>query len=499
MKYKIVYFLLIFLFSANTFSTPLQTVTRQLQASIDNNLEKLTVEEQHYLKEHPRIKVHSIPDAAPYMSINKDGKIVGHSIDYINLLASKMGLEVEVIQGYTWNQYIELIKEEKIDVMLNIKKTKLREDFLAFTTPYSSINNSLFVRKNSPFNTLNDFKGKTISVVEGYAQISLLEKLYPSITLLLVSDEIKAFKMVSFGKTDGTIHNLGIGSVIISKYNLTNLTPAFEIQDRNFYVDLHLATNKKNKHLRSILEKSKALVTEAEMTDIDNKWLEQKQIYDSYKLGYELFKYILIFITIIIAMVLYRYLIVRKINQKLIKQSKELKDTKDELRHLAFTDSMTNLYNRRYFIEASETILNLAIRNKTESFVIIIDIDDFKQVNDSYGHKIGDDVIILCANKFKELTRDSDLICRWGGEEFTILFPEINLDGALKIAEKIRLAIENIEIVLADNTEIKFTISIGLSQITSDDMDIHASIARADEALYNAKETGKNKVCTSLA
>jgi len=301
--------------------------------------------------------------------------------------------------------------------------------------------------------------------------------------------------MVSFGKADGTIHNLGIGSVLISKYNLSNLTPAFEIQDKNFYIKLHLATNKKNKHLRNILEKSKSLITESEMQDIDNKWLEQKQIYERYKIDYELFKYILIIIVMIIVMGLYRYYIIKKVNKKLIKQSKELRDAKEKLQQLAFTDPLTSLYNRRYFIESSIRLLKLATRNKIESFVIIIDIDNFKQVNDAYGHKVGDNVIVYCAKKFKELTRNSDIVCRWGGEEFTILFPETSLPGALEISEKIRSSIENSIIILENKEELKFTISIGLSKIINEDgTNIDVSISRADKALYHRKTFQNRKL-----
>jgi len=463
-----------------------------------NNKYILTVEEQRYLKEHPSIKVHSTADTRPYMFI-ENGIVQGYSIDYIRLLASKVNLKINIIQGYTWNEYIELLKEEKIDVMLNIIDTKDRENFFLFTKPYFTIVNSVFTRENSTYNSLSDFNGKTLSVVKGFSDIPLLKKFYPKINLLMVDTEKDTFKMLAFGKADGTITNIGVGNSIIAKYGLTTIVPSFEIQDKRFKISISIATNKRNKHLLHILDKAQSLVTNEEKKALDNKWLVETKLYEKYKINYKLLKYALIIIFTIIVLGLYRYIVIQKMNTKLIKQSKELNDARKELELLASTDPLTSLYNRRYFIEISENILHLTARKRVDSFVIIIDIDDFKNVNDTYGHKVGDDVIVKCADIFKKLTRHSDIICRWGGEEFTILFPETDLDGALKISEKIRTSIEESTILLEDKKEVKFTVSIGISKIKSEDMgDINISITRSDKALYKAKNSGKNKICKYL-
>ena len=177
----------------------------------------------------------------------------------------------------------------------------------------------------------------------------------------------------------------------------------------------------------------------------------------------------------------------------------KLKNAQEELKLLASTDPMTKLYNRRYFVDMSKSILDLAKRNKTDITVAMLDIDKFKNVNDTYGHKVGDDVIIALTSILQEQSRESDIVCRWGGEEFIILFPTTNIDGALVISEKIRKVTEDLVIKLENNRELKFTISIGISKFNNeDDMNIEASINRADEALYEAKESGRNKICIKL-
>ena len=170
-----------------------------------------------------------------------------------------------------------------------------------------------------------------------------------------------------------------------------------------------------------------------------------------------------------------------------------------ELKHLASVDPMTNLYNRRYFTEISKSILSLAKRNKTETSIMMLDIDLFKNVNDTYGHKVGDDTLMNLSKLLLDTTRENDIVARWGGEEFMILLPETNIEGAFELAEKLRLKIEKSTIYLEDDTELKITMSIGVSQINHQNKQVlDTSIYKADEALYEAKKTGRNRVCSEI-
>ena len=178
-----------------------------------------------------------------------------------------------------------------------------------------------------------------------------------------------------------------------------------------------------------------------------------------------------------------------------VKRELYLQELQEELKLLASTDPMTKLYNRRHFTQISESLLELAKRNETQSAVIMLDIDKFKTINDTYGHKIGDKVIISLASSFQEKRRKSDIVCRWGGEEFVILLPNTDIDGALISAEKFRKNCEELIIDVKENQQIKFTISVGVSMIDiTNDKNIEASIHRADIALYEAKNRGRNQV-----
>jgi diguanylate cyclase (GGDEF)-like protein len=160
-----------------------------------------------------------------------------------------------------------------------------------------------------------------------------------------------------------------------------------------------------------------------------------------------------------------------------------------ELRRLANTDGLTSIYNRSKI----EQILTIEVlrsrRYKHPLSIIIADIDHFKNVNDTYGHSVGDVVLAGIASLMKQHVREVDTIGRWGGEEFLIVCPETTADGARKLAEKLRKKIERHHF---KDIGIK-TVSMGVAQIEEDDWD-EDMIKRADKNLYKAKRGGRNRV-----
>lgn len=169
--------------------------------------------------------------------------------------------------------------------------------------------------------------------------------------------------------------------------------------------------------------------------------------------------------------------------------NKKLQSTQNKLEDQVNHDSMTGLFNRRYLYQVAKGLIEESILNAKEMHVIMFDIDNFKNINDTHGHDIGDKVIIALSKTVLDSLRNSDIVARWGGEEFLILLPNTNKNATMMIGEKIRSSIESLHV-----KKIKFTISIGISCLNQDN-DIDDIIKRADLALYEAKETGKNKIC----
>ncbi|WP_292654842.1 diguanylate cyclase [Nitratifractor sp.] len=175
-----------------------------------------------------------------------------------------------------------------------------------------------------------------------------------------------------------------------------------------------------------------------------------------------------------------------------------IQELQEELRLLASIDPMTRLYNRRYFTTMADKILKLARREHHPLSLAILDIDRFKQINDTYGHQTGDRVITALSEKLTERYRESDLLCRFGGEEFVILMPNTEQDVAVLLAERTRKEIEKLQIPYGDGA-VSMTVSIGVSQVDLEGEEtLDPVLKRADDALYAAKNQGRNRVCTPL-
>ena len=175
----------------------------------------------------------------------------------------------------------------------------------------------------------------------------------------------------------------------------------------------------------------------------------------------------------------------------------QLLEVQKELQEQAHKDYLTGLYNRRYFAELAQNYMELFHRERKEACIMMIDIDFFKKINDTYGHAEGDKVIKRLVEALVEHTRHSDIIARFGGEEFVVLLPSTGIKNALRLAQKIRKGVEALEVISDTNELIKFTISIGVAEINLDDKNIESSIKRSDDALYKAKNSGRNRVETS--
>ena len=180
-----------------------------------------------------------------------------------------------------------------------------------------------------------------------------------------------------------------------------------------------------------------------------------------------------------------------KLEKMVEKKTKELKYSNERLLKLSQTDALTGIYNRKKLQESLELEIKKAYRYEQVFSVILVDIDHFKNVNDTYGHLTGDNVIKGICALISQNIRDIDLFARWGGEEFIILINNQTKHQAKQIAEKIRKQISETKIDTLD-----ITCSFGIAQYEQGDDD-KMIFKKADEALYEAKESGRNKVITS--
>jgi diguanylate cyclase (GGDEF)-like protein/PAS domain S-box-containing protein len=173
-------------------------------------------------------------------------------------------------------------------------------------------------------------------------------------------------------------------------------------------------------------------------------------------------------------------------------RSDEVRREMDRLKHDAFTDTLTGLANRRYGEMALETRFFEMKSHQAPFGVLFIDIDHFKRVNDDYSHQIGDEVLKMVGKTVTNMLRSQDLICRWGGEEFVVILPLLDLEHLVEVAERIRTFIERSYIML-DATKLTVTVSIG-GTLGREDDSTEGLLARADHLMYHSKEAGRNRV-----
>jgi len=176
-----------------------------------------------------------------------------------------------------------------------------------------------------------------------------------------------------------------------------------------------------------------------------------------------------------------------------IRDITERKKNEEELRRMATIDSLTGLHNRRHFLELADQQLNQARRYSLSLCVCMFDVDNFKAVNDTYGHDSGDVVLRNMAELGGSIVRDTDVIGRLGGEEFAITMLHTGLPEAIQAVERLRISVEKNSIV-TDKGNINVTISAGVVQLTGVAQSISDLLKSADEALYEAKNGGRNKV-----
>ena len=174
-------------------------------------------------------------------------------------------------------------------------------------------------------------------------------------------------------------------------------------------------------------------------------------------------------------------------------QLQQARADREKLERLANFDSLTGLYNRRAILDKLHELINLVNRYKEDFSLSMLDIDHFKKVNDHYGHLTGDEVLEEIAVLIRRNIRETDIVGRYGGEEFIIILPKTNLSSAWVVAERLRSIIEKTEMKDSVGNVFAITVSQGLVGWERDE-DAASLISRADEALYKAKEKGRNRV-----
>ena len=443
---------------------------------------ELTDKEKEYLSKK-NIHMCIDPDWMPFEKFDKNGKHIGMSADYYAIFRKKLHAKIIPVMTTTWSETLRFAKSRECDIISLSMKTPEREKYLNFTTPYLKVPIVIATKLDKPFiYDIKSLENKSVGITKGYAFVELLKKKYKNLDIVEVENIEDGLVQVNEGKLFGFIGTLASISYMFQSGLSGELKIAGRLQET---WELGIGIRNDDKVLFSILQKAVDSLESKQQQEILISWISINYEKD---IDYSLLIKVLIIVFIFFMAGVYH-------NRKLARINDKMQILQEKLLEQAHRDPMTNLYNRRFFHEVAYELLNISKREKKTMSVIMLDIDLFKKVNDVYGHSIGDDVIKKLSKIMTGDTRQSDIIARFGGEEFVILLPNTSLEGAVKIASKLKKTVEN-EVMQIDETKVlSFTISLGVDEILFNDDNIELSLNRADEALYEAKETGRNKVC----
>ncbi|WP_292953731.1 MULTISPECIES: transporter substrate-binding domain-containing protein [unclassified Neptuniibacter] len=458
----------------------------------------LTATEKNYLEKQPGITFCANPDWMPLEQIGPGGRHDGMVADYLNLMADRIGIGMTMLPTENSQQSLEYAQNRRCDIMSAAFETPEATRQLNFTKPYLRLPLVIAIQEDSLFvDGLKSLKDKTVGVPKGYGLLNKFKQDYPSLNIIEVDNVADGLRIVEEGRIFGLIGAIAPVGHAIRKHRFLNLKIGGRL-DEDW--KLAVAIRNDSPELLSMFNKATDYITEEEHSKVFQRWVSVKFEHDT---NYDLiWKLIFAAIIIITAITLWNWKLSR-LNKKLkleigLRETAEtqlqilnetLNSKNDELSILSTTDALTGLNNRLHIETLLEEELFRLQQFKQPLTILLLDVDLFKKINDQHGHLCGDSVLKQFAQIIVDNTRKTDKIGRWGGEEFMILLPETNAKMAYRLAEKLRTAIAAELFEEVDQV----TASFGLAEAT-EDQSSRELIKKADSALYQAKDQGRNCV-----
>ncbi len=438
---------------------------------------RLTDAERAYLDEAGHIDICIDPNWTPFERFDENGQHDGISADYFALFEQALGVDFRPLPVETWSESVEHLKAGDCDLFSLAMRTPERETYAEFTDSYIETPLVIATKADVAFiHGLDDLKGRTIAIPALYAFAELLRDDYPDLDLVEVTDIDAGLAMVRSGEVFGYIGTLAtIGYKLQTEYSGELRITG----DTGKSWDMGVAVREDRPVLHGIMQKAVASLTEEQRRDINNKWISIR--YDQ-RVDYTLLWQVsAVFILLLLAGGL--------VYLKQVSLKRQLESAYRQTERLAVTDKLTGVYNRHRLDQALEEETHKAERYGDVFGVIILDIDLFKAINDRFGHRAGDIVLREFVELLRHNCRQTDILGRWGGEEFLIVAPHADKATLLTLAEKLRTAIE--ATTFRDVEQV--TTSVGAS-VYQDGDNPDTLVKRADDALYEAKEKGRNAV-----
>lgn len=430
------------------------------------------------------------PHWAPY-EFSKNGQHLGISAFYLQRIANIAGLQLTYYPTSTWQESLDAIEKGLCDLTPLLNHTPARAKTMAFSDIYFSAPNAIFAHyEQGILSSISSITSEKLGIVKGYRMSDYIRTHYPNIDKVEVNTELDGLTMVNNGELDLFVASVFGANYLILQNSLNNIRIVGITENKD---QLRMGIRHEFADLLPVINDSIAKLTDQDHLQAF-KLLEPIKVIakPDHTLAWRIAGTGLLLLFVLAARHYYalkqREAFATK-NMALEHLHKQLERKNKELEELAIKDHLTQLHNRVYLKEKSHECIKHKKRFHNQSCLLLIDIDDFKNFNDNYGHQVGDDVLIFLASILKNCAREIDFVGRWGGEEFIIICPQTSLPESLTLANRLQSELEQ----RANEIPTAITCSIGIAELEENENFEHW-FSNADKALYQAKSQGKNAI-----
>lgn len=431
------------------------------------------------------------PDWLPYEAI-RDGKHVGISSDYIQYIQSHTPLKFSLVITGSWSETLSFLKDGRCDLTPLLNKTALREQYLHFSQVYFRSPNVLVSLMEQPFlQGFDNIGGRILAVPKGYRLAEYIHHYYPQVQTITVDNEPEGLEAVLAKQADLFVGSMYSVNAYIQQTGFNHLKIAGWGGPED---ELRIGVSLGNEALLPIINQALETISELEHIEIYRKWNNVTIIDETnYRLIYQIIAATL-FILLLLGsrtylMIQYNRRLTSK-NLQLERLHQQLEEKNTELEFLSTHDPLTKLYNRHYFDRHFMDDHRASEHVDPAICLVMVDIDYFKEINDTNGHSIGDKILIELSAVLQHCVRDCDVVARWGGEEFVILCHQSSLPLIQSLCQRIAGTIREHEF----SDGVHLTCSFGIAKLMENEP-MQSCFERADRALYRAKVQGRDQVC----
>ena len=441
---------------------------------------ELSDQEQQWLEKNPIIRLGIDRAFPPFGSITQKNEYIGFSADFMRMIEFRLKIKFNIAKDAPWGKTLEMAKAGELDMISALVNTEARQQFLEFTEPFAH-NPTIIINDGvakGHLRSLENLKGKKVAIEKGSYAAGELSRKYPEAILILVKNTKKALSMVSSGLADAYVGNAVTASYLIKKHHYDNLSFSGQTE---YSSDHSIGIVKNNTILAGIMNKALVSISEEDRSTISNHWF-----------GMEIQRHISITKAFYIVSVLIgALLLLLAWVFSLRKTRNKLKTSKQLLKRESETDHLTGLGNRRKFYQLLEEEIEISNLTDKPFTLLYLDLDRFKEINDSLGHAVGDLLLIEVSKRIQSCAENTRKIARLGGDEYMIILSDVSDKKMVERTAKCIQGSLSMPFNINDN-EIVISTSTGITSYPDDATTVGQLINNGDQAMYQSKKNGKN-------